>query len=72
MRYIRIYIIIIIIIIIILLVEQQPTEFLEKSHISSKIYSYTQRNLFNLRRFVWSTNLISQANSYICFSTMFK
>ena len=43
MRYIRIYIIIIIIIIIIiLLVEQQPTDFLEKSHISSKIYSTSE------------------------------
>ena len=38
MRYIRIYIITI----IILLVEQQPTDFLEKSHISSKIYSTSE------------------------------
>ena len=34
--------------------------------------SYFKHNLFNFRRFAWSTNLITQANSYICFSTMFK
>ena len=34
--------------------------------------SYFKQNLLNFRRFVWSTNLITQANSYICFRTMFK
>ena len=34
--------------------------------------SYFTQNVFKFRRFVWSANQITQASSYICFSTMFN